>query len=335
MAPLGSAPIPWLKPLSWLYGLGAWGKNACYQVGLCKPRKLPVPVVSIGNLSAGGTGKTPMVAWLLEHYREAGLRVGVLARGYGRKEGERLNDEGRLLAARFKNLPQEQSPDRYAAGLQLLGEQDLDLILLDDGFQHRKLHRDLDVCLLDAADPFRGGLLPSGWLRESPSSLQRADLIIATGAQALTEDEKRRFADRLPSCTVDKACFLAETRARDLVSLPSGDLLSLDSLRGARVFLLAGIARPERFLATASALGADVVGHHWLPDHGAFSPAELVSWADKAGAMDATLVMTEKDAARCSLGPTDGPDRQVLRIDLHFPEAPPLGLLVPFGIEER
>ena len=335
MVPLGSAPIPWLKPLSWLYGLGASGKNACYRLGLCRARSLPVPVVSVGNLSAGGTGKTPMVAWLLERYREAGLRVGVLARGYGRQDGEIVNDEGRLLALRFEGLPQRQSPDRHAAGLQLLGEYELDLILLDDGFQHRRLHRDLDLCLLDAVDPFRGGLLPSGWLREPHSPLARADARLATGSQAISAAPLRDFPLPRPGLAHDNPLFFAETRVRDLVHRPSGDVLPLDSLRGERVFLLAGIARPERFAETVESLGAEVVGHRWLADHGSFSSAELSSWSRSASEARARFVLTEKDESRARIAPTAGPDRLVLRIDLHFDAAPPLDLLIPDGIEER
>jgi tetraacyldisaccharide 4'-kinase len=335
MAPLGSAPIPWLKPISWLYGLGASAKNLCYDRGLCRAQKLGVPVVSIGNLCAGGTGKTPMVAWLLERYREAGLRVGVLARGYRRKAGEKLNDEGRLLQGRFPGLAQKQSPDRHAAGMELLGEQQLDLILLDDGFQHRRLHRDLDICLLDAGDPFRGGLLPSGWLREPPSSLRRADMIVATGSQSLAEQDRGGYRLRLPACARDKPLFFAETQARDLLHLPSGEVRPLDSLRGGRVFAVAGIARPERFEETLASLGVEVLGRHWLVDHGAFSLAELTAWSDKTKEEGASLVMTEKDEARCMLGEGEGPERLVLRIDLLFREEPPLEILFPHGLQER
>ena len=109
-------PRPLLRPLSWLYGLGVCSNRWTYDHGWRSVRRLPIPVVSVGNLAAGGTGKTPFVCWLVTRYREAGLRVGVLARGYGRRAGELLNDEGRLLARRFDGLPQRQDPDRYKAG---------------------------------------------------------------------------------------------------------------------------------------------------------------------------------------------------------------------------
>ncbi len=335
MAPLGSAPIPWLKPLSWLYGLGAGGKNLCYDRGLCRPRKLPVPVVSVGNLSAGGTGKTPMVVWLVERYRRVGLSVGVLARGYGRRDGERLNDEGLLLEGRFEDLAQRQSPDRHAAGLELLAEQELDLLLLDDGFQHRKLHRDLDICLLDARDPFRGGLLPSGWLRESRASLRRADLIIATGSQGLSPQQRESFRALLPDLARSKPLLFAETIARDLCHRPDGEVRPLDSLEGKKVFLMAGIAHPERFEDTVSALGAHVLGRQWLTDHASFSLDELRGWSEQAAREGGLLVLTEKDEARCHLGREEGPERLVLRIDLRFHAEPSLDLLLPRGIQGR
>jgi len=335
MAPLGSAPIPWLKPLSWIYGLGAGAKNLCFDRGICRPRRLPVPVVSVGNLSAGGTGKTPMVVWLLGCYRAMGLRVGVLARGYGRAEGEALNDEGRLLQDRFPDLAQRQSPRRHAAGEKLLSEQSLDLILLDDGFQHRKLHRDLDLCLLDASDPFDGGLLPSGWLREAPASLGRADVIVATGSEALDAAARADWTSRLPACAKGRPLFFADVLPRDLLALPSGEVRPLETLKGTKVTLLAGIARPERFAATLDSLGAEILDRVWLADHGRIDRKFLSSRSQEAEREGAVLVMTEKDEARCGYGPGEGPGRLVLRIDLHFDQEPPMDLLLPPDVQGR
>src|SRR5690606_22578410 len=154
--------------LSLAYSLGTALRAAAYDRGLLRVERLDVPVVSVGNLTVGGTGKTPLVAWLVERARRAGRRPGVLARGYGRPEGATLNDEGELLAARFADLPQVQDPDRVAGGRRLCATPAVDLVILDDGFQHRRLYRDLDLVCVDAKEPFAGGLqLPAGDLRES------------------------------------------------------------------------------------------------------------------------------------------------------------------------
>src|SRR5690606_2019149 len=132
------------------WAVASVARNAAFDRGLRRARRLPVRVVSIGNLTAGGTGKTPLVVWVCERARALGLVPGVLARGYGRAPGARLNDEGELLAARLPGLPQEQDADRVLAGRRLLARHPVDVVVLDDGFQHRRLERDRDVVCLDA-----------------------------------------------------------------------------------------------------------------------------------------------------------------------------------------
>jgi tetraacyldisaccharide 4'-kinase len=175
-----------LRQALWPLGL-AWGavagvRNWLFDARLRKVHRLPVPVVSIGNLTVGGTGKTPAVAWLCALAKAHGKRPGVLARGYGRAPGARLNDEGELLQRRMPWLLQEQDPDRVAAGARLVGK-GADFVVLDDGFQHRRLHRDLDVVCVDATLPFGNGLcLPAGDLREFRSGLRRAGMVLLTRA---------------------------------------------------------------------------------------------------------------------------------------------------------
>ena len=155
-----------LWPLSLLYGLVTERRNAAYYRGAAATHRLDVPVVSVGNLTVGGTGKTPLVVWLVERALAAGRRPGVLARGYGRVKGAALHYEGMLLAGRFPGLPQVQDPDRVAGGRRLLARGDVDVVILDDGFQHRRLARDTDLVCVDARAPFANGLLlPAGDLR--------------------------------------------------------------------------------------------------------------------------------------------------------------------------
>lgn len=168
--------------LAGLYGLGARGRRTFYDRGWVRPKHLPCPVLSIGNLVAGGTGKTPLTAFLAQHLRAAGCRVAILSRGYGGRasginvvsDGQRIflkppqaGDEACLLAQKLPGIPVVTGADRFQAGLQAWERFHPDLFLLDDGFQHFQLYRDLDVVLLDAARPFGNGrLLPRGPLRE-------------------------------------------------------------------------------------------------------------------------------------------------------------------------
>ncbi len=331
MPALGTRPLPILRPLSWIYGLGVRARNLSFDIGLRAARRLPVPVVSVGNLSVGGTGKTPFVVMLVELYRARGLRVGVLARGYMREAGEELNDEGRMLARRFPGLPQRQGPDRYAAGMELCAEHALDVIVLDDGFQHRRLHRDLDICLIYAPEPF-GGLLPAGWLREPVRSLRRADLCVLTNAQECTEAELARLRQRVTKLCGGREPLVGETVATEVVALPGPTISSVNSLHGQRVHLLAAIAAPLRFLRTAKRLGADVVHSNFLRDHSTIPPKVWEQAADDSDEGDAILVITEKDEARCGFSDTTGPKRNVLRIAHRFVDEPDPGMLLPEGV---
>lgn len=311
-----------LWPLALLYGGVAAVRNWTFDAGLRAVHRLPVPVVSIGNLTVGGTGKTPTVAWLCERARAAGRRPGVLARGYGRAPGAELNDEGTMLQRRLPWLLQRQDPDRRAAGERLCAD-GADFVVLDDGFQHRRLHRDRDVVCLDARYPFGNGLcLPAGELREFRSGLRRADVVLLTRAGTLAEDELAARTTRLrqlaqkPMLPVH-AC---EHGPADVVAQPDGEVRPLDELRGRRAVLLSAIARPESFRATAAALGVEVVAEHRFRDHHRFTAAEIAAAAAAARAADAWLLTTEKDDARLTAHDVE---RHVLRIELRFLGEPP------------
>ncbi len=318
-----------LWPLGLLYGAVAAVRNAGYQAGWLRTHRLPVPVVSVGNLAVGGTGKTPTVAWLCALARAAGRRPGVLARGYGRAAGAVLNDEGLMLQRQLPWLHQEQDPDRVAAAPRLLAK-GVDYVVLDDGFQHRRLHRDLDVVCLDATLPFGNGLcLPAGDLREFRSGLRRAGLVLLTragdlGDAALVQRIRRlREIARQPQLPVHATVH----RPQHLLAQPGEQRRPLDDLRGRRVVLLSAIARPASFRATCEALGALVVGEHRHRDHHRFTAAEVQAASRDAARLDACLLTTEKDDARLGDEPTP---RMVLCIGLQFlgPEPLPRELLL-------
>jgi len=311
-----------LWPFALLYGACAALRNWTFDAGLRTVHRLPVPVVSIGNLTVGGTGKTPTVAWLCQLARARGKRPGVLARGYGRAPGESLNDEGLMLQRRLPWLVQEQDPDRAAGGARLV-QQGVDYVVLDDGFQHRALHRDLDVVCLDATLPFgNGSCLPSGDLREFRSGLARAGLVLLTRASSLEpglllarQARVRELAGRS-----DLPIHACEHGPSDVQLQPSGAVLPLQWLRGKPAVLLSAIARPQSFRTTVEALGVEVVREFRHRDHHRFTAAEVSAAAGAAAAASALLLVTEKDDARLGASAVE---RHVLRIDLQFLGDPP------------
>lgn len=310
-----------LWPLGLLYGTVSAIRNGMFAAGWKQVHKLSVPVVSIGNLTVGGTGKTPTVAWLCQLAKQAGKVPGVLARGYGRAPGDELNDEGTLLQRRLPWLLQEQDPNRVAAGKRLV-DKGADFIVLDDGFQHRRLHRDLDVVCLDARLPFANGqCLPAGDLREFRSGLHRADCLLLTRAGGLDREQIGMRIERLRQIAGKNIPVHAcEHQPTDLVRQPDGESEPVDGLRGRRVVLLSAIAKPQSFRTTVSRLGAEIVGEVVHRDHHRFTPAEVETAAATARAAGAILVTTEKDDARLDAFEVE---RYVLRIDLRFVDADP------------
>jgi len=318
----GSHPLRTaLWPLGLLYGAVAAVRNWTFDAKLRAVHKLPVPVVSIGNLTVGGTGKTPTTAWLCTQAHGRGRRPGVLARGYGRAPGALRNDEGEMLQRRLPFLLQQQDPDRVAAGQRLV-QDGADYIVLDDGLQHRRLHRDRDVVCLDARLPFGNGhCLPAGDLREFRSGLARADVVLLTRAQELAPTALRARVERIRQLAGKNLPIHATEHApSSLVAMPSGEVVPLDALRARAVVLLSAIARPQSFRATVEALGAQVVGEFRHRDHHRFTEAELAAADAAARSAGALLLLTEKDDARLSACPVP---RHVLRIELRFLDGEP------------
>ncbi|MCU0866386.1 MAG: tetraacyldisaccharide 4'-kinase [Planctomycetes bacterium] len=310
-----------LWPLGLLYGSVAAVRNWTFAAGLRAVHKLPVPVLSVGNLTVGGTGKTPTTAWLCELARSRGRRPGVLARGYGRAPGAELNDEGLMLQRRLPWLLQEQDPDRVAAGRRLV-ERGADFVVLDDGLQHRRLHRDRDLVCLDAALPFGNGhCLPAGDLREFRGGLRRAGLVLLTRAGGLPADAlvaRIRRVHQLAGAALP--VYATEHAPSGLRRQPDGAELPLSALAGQRVVLLSAIAKPDSFRTTVAELGAEITAEFRHRDHHRFTAAELEQARRAAAAADAWLLTTEKDDAR--LGAVEFV-RHVLQVSLRFLEAPP------------
>ena len=295
------------------YGGVVRARNAGYNIGLFRARRLPCRVVCVGNLTAGGTGKTPTVMALAAACRAAGETVCILLRGYGRRsrgvkvvsEGgepvlgwQEAGDEAVLLARRLPGVPVVVGEDRFAAGRLAVERFRPQLILLDDGFQHRRLYREADLVLLDATDPFGGGcLLPRGRLREPLGGLHRARAFLLTRAdQGRDVEGLRRRVERVaPGRPI--ACGVL--RLRRLRDLTGGRERAATEIRGKRVLAVCGIGNPDSFHRTVTETGAVVAGSLVFRDHHAFTDADLGRMAEAARTNHAEwIVTTDKDAVR-------------------------------------
>lgn len=283
-----------LVPPACVYGGLAALRVRAYQAGVVQARRLPRPVISVGNLEVGGTGKTPFVRLLAERLLGRGLRPLVLARGYGaRSDGPDLDEEGRSLARDLPGVTVIQHRNRAAAGLAALQrDPELGVVVLDDGAQHLRVHRDLEILLVDAAAPFGCGWpLPAGPLREMPGALRRAHLVVMTRSAGTPPEVLQRSRELVARASRGRP--LVEAGHVPARLLPSG---RPEDLEGRRVMLVSGIARPESFRSTAEALGARVVAERVFPDHFAYSEAHRSAVEAEAAAAGAELlVATGKD----------------------------------------
>jgi len=285
-----------LLPLSWLYGEVVRIRTALYAHGWLKQKRLSVPVISVGNLTVGGTGKTPMVLWLAERFLAEGKRVGILSRGYRGSNG--TSDEIELLKSRLgASVVFGVGPDRYVEGHRLESQQRIDVFLLDDGFQHLQLARDVDILLMDASrDTGRDRLLPSGRLREPISAMARADVLVFTRTEA--QFGASSAIERLSEYPV----FAARTR---LVGyrLLGDDVKVLDAaeIGEGPFFAFCGLGNPQAFFRDLEAWGVPVCDRTVFADHHRYMADDIrkLQQAAKDAAAKA-FVTTEKDAQNLS-----------------------------------
>ncbi len=284
----GHPALALLRPLECLYRRVVQGKRERFVQGQGSIYRSPVPLVVVGNITVGGTGKTPLILWLIDHCRRQGLKVGVVSRGYGAKppllpwrvtaeQSAAVTGDEPLLIVQRTGVPLMIDPDRSRAVQALTAAEPLDLIFSDDGLQHYRLARDLELVLIDAARGLGNGrCLPAGPLREPAERLQSVDAVLFNGA---AEDRDRGFAFTL--------------RPSALVNLRTGQRRGLDLfVPGQAVHAVAGIGNPQRFFNTLQAL-------HWQPQAHAFADHAEYSLAALTFTPSLPLVMTEKDAVKC------------------------------------
>ncbi|MFJ3456966.1 tetraacyldisaccharide 4'-kinase [Scandinavium goeteborgense] len=284
----GESPL-WLLllPLSWLYGLVSGVIRLSYRLGIKKAWRAPVPVAVVGNLTAGGNGKTPVAIWLVEQLQQHGIKAGVVSRGYGGKAAhypllltsdttpDEAGDEPVLIFQRT-GAPVAVSPSRSDAVQALLAAHDLQIIITDDGLQHYRLARDVEIVVIDGVRRFGNGWwLPAGPMRERASRLKSVDAVIVNGGVPR--------AGEIPM----------QLRPGMAVNLKTGEKRSVSLLTD--VVAMAGIGHPPRFFATLESCGVQPVKTVALGDHQALSAADVQAIATRKQ----TLVMTEKDAVKC------------------------------------
>ncbi|HEY0942686.1 MAG TPA: tetraacyldisaccharide 4'-kinase [Steroidobacter sp.] len=283
-----------LLPLSWLFALVSGARRAAYRRGWLQSFRMTRPVLVVGNITVGGTGKTPMTIWLAEQLHARGLRVGIVLRGYGGRStrwpcdvtnetsAEEAGDEAVLLAQRTGALIVA-GPDRVAAARRAI-ERGAEVVVCDDGMQHYRLARDLELAVIDERRGLGNGrLLPAGPLREPVGRLNSVDLKILT----------RRSVSADPSPI--PGAVVAMPQLGDAVSLGTGERRALQTFVGTRVHAIAGIGNPRAFFDALSALGLTIEPHPF-PDHARLTAAD-VTFPDGA-----PVLMTEKDAVKCRPG---------------------------------
>lgn len=284
----GESPL-WrlLLPLSWLYGLVSGAIRLSYKLGFKRAWRAPVPVVVVGNLTAGGNGKTPVVIWLVEQLQRRGVRVGVVSRGYGGKAAAypllltpetttaEAGDEPVLIYQRT-GAPVAVAPERAAAVKAILAAHNVQIIITDDGLQHYRLARDIEIVVIDGVRRFGNGWwLPAGPMRERASRLKTVDAAIVNGGVARAGEIPMQLAPGLA------------------VNLRTGTRCDVAQL--SNIVAMAGIGHPPRFFATLESCGAHPQKCVPLADHQMLAPADVQALVGEGQ----TLVMTEKDAVKC------------------------------------
>lgn len=315
MKRIGKYLIWLLLPPGLIHLFLVWMRNRLYDAKLVKSRRLPTPVISVGNLQLGGSGKTPLVIKLVKQLQQQGLKVGVLTRGYKRSTtrdvvvdlrdvaAEQINyldvgDEPAIIAKHLKDGAIGIGADRYRVGLSLLQKNPVDVLLLDDGFQHRRLQRDVDICLINVSrwstHPF---LFPFSYLRDLKSSLKRADMIVLTKIgrnTVLAEKLKNELKEGYKS-----PVFTANLSVRNLVKISREEVYKLQEMAGRKAGAFCGIATPADFFSLLQEEGLEVVFRKEFPDHYQYSLKDMIKLEQEAVESGVDMfITTEKDAVK-------------------------------------
>ncbi|MCS7237973.1 MAG: tetraacyldisaccharide 4'-kinase [Thermoguttaceae bacterium] len=281
-------------PYSWIIQ----ARNRAYDRGTFRTFWVGVPVISVGNLVLGGTGKTPLVAWLAQWYRRQNVHVAILSRGYGAL-GDTGNDEAAELRRLVPDVPHYQQADRVQAAELAISQNGAQLLILDDGFQHRRLHRDLDLVLLDALEPFGfGHVFPRGTLREPLTELRRAHVLVLSRADLVDEFTRREIEQKARQLNPDALWAEVAYCPQHLVNA-SGEAAPLSAYRRQNVAAFCGVGNPASFRLTLERHGFRVIAFQEFPDHYRYRPDDLDRlgrWADQLDIK--AVICTQKDLVK-------------------------------------
>ena len=339
----------WLFPLfliSILFESIIGLRNYFYNTGIFRIRKLDCKVISVGNITVGGTGKTPMVIMLANLLRDRGYRPAILSRGYGGKQKNRINivsdgenicmnsqnagDEPVLIAKSVRNTPVITGKNRYQTGRYAVDNFGADVLILDDAFQHRSLFRDIDIVLLDNERPFGNGfVIPRGELREPANALGRADVIVKTGTKDRDQGSGVRGQgpggrDQGPGGRDQAPVYNAYRIPKSLLKAGTGVIYPLDYLRAKKVLAFAGIARPDSFKRTIASVGGETAAFLVFPDHQVYTRDDIMQIEKAATQCAAQVILTtEKDGIKL----IDFPDflRDIYQLKIEMEVSPSRG----------
>lgn len=290
---------PCLGFLSLFYGAGVAVRNRLFDWRLKQPYSVDVPVISLGNLTTGGTGKTPLVAYLSQWFHSQGVPLALLSRGYRALPGE-VNDEKLLLDRLCPEVPHYQNPDRCASAAQAIAV-GARLLILDDGFQHRRLARDLDIVLIDAVNPWGYDyLLPRGLLRESKSGLKRAGFVLLTRVDQCDAAALERLTTEVKRFVPAERIAQVRFSPQRLLNV-AGETRELEEVVGKQVWGFCAIGNPEGFRQTIVDAGGQVCGMRVFADHHHYTKVELQEVGVQAERAGAELILTTaKDLVKIS-----------------------------------
>ena len=302
-------------------------RNRCYDLGASAVHRMEVPVISVGNLTLGGSGKTPMVEWIVRRLAAQGKSVGIVSRGYGARGGP--NDEARELAWKLPGVPHVQDPDRVAAARRAIHEFGCEALVLDDAFQHRRIGRDLDIVLLDALEPFGfEHVFPRGTLREPVQGLARADVVALSRADLLTAEQRAEIRDRVAKLSPHAVWIEVRHAPLALAAAGQGTAQAaqtpaveqpLETLRGRRVLAFCGLGNPAGFRHTLALCGYHVAEFREFPDHYAYRSGDLNALAAAAGRAGAeALVCTQKDLVKIGVDRLGDRPLWAIRVGIDF-----------------
>ena len=290
-----------LRLVSAAYRVAVGLRNFCYDKHLLRTYGVDAAVISVGNITTGGTGKTPLVIWLCRVLEKRSLKCAVLTRGY-KVEGAKFADEPVILAKSCSGAKVIANADRAQAARKAVAEFGANVLVMDDGFQHRRLRRDLDIVAVDATCPFGyGRLLPAGMLREPAKALRRADAVVITRYDQATSEQVEELENQIEQIAPDAAVAKA-VHKHPCAKAIKGRTLSIDELKEKVIFAFCGVGNPDAYLNRLAEFGLNVVGSKVYSDHHDYNHEDILDIYEQARSWGANLILsTEKDWVKSSL----------------------------------